>query len=166
MAMKKVIIGCLGAVAAVVAIAAVITWFWFFRELPTLDANLSMASEVEPGANIIMTITATNSHRKSVTLDSIDIDDAFLSAFQVVTVDPEPSTTSHVPFAQQRSWSFGKEVPPGGKLAVSFTFRAIAEGHFSGDVDVCNPNQDFKTLLADVVVKQKLPGNSGTTNGK
>lgn len=152
---KKVILGCLGATAIIAVAVAVGVWLWLFRELPVLDATLSIEPEVELGSTVTMVINATNSHDKAVTLDSVDIDDAFLAGFQVVGVNPEPEGTTHLPIINQRSWEFGKRISPGKVFSVTFTLKAVADGHFSGDVDVCNPNQDFKTLLADVVVTKK-----------
>ena len=40
-------------------------------------------------------------------------------------------------------------VQPGETRSVTFQLRPVAEGRYSGDVDVCNPNQDFQTLLVD-----------------
>jgi hypothetical protein len=153
--MKKVVFGCLGATAIIAVALAVGVWFLLFRELPVLDASLSIAPEVEIGSTVTMVISATNTHKKPVTLDSVDIDNAFLAGFQVVGVDPKPEGTTRVPIVNQRSWGFGKRVSPGKVFSVTFTLKAVADGHFSGDVDVCNPNQDFKTLLADVVVTKK-----------
>ncbi len=163
--MKKIIIICLSAAAVIAAMLAALIWFWFIRELPTLDATLSAPSEVEMGSTLTLKITTTNSHNKPVTLDSIDIDDAFLKGFQVVKINPAPSGTTHIPFTQQRSWDFGKAVSPRGAFSVTFQLKAVADGHFSGDVDVCNPNQDFKTLLADVVVTKKSSHKIGNANG-
>lgn len=50
--MKKVIIGCLGAVAAMVVIAVLAIWFWLFRESPTLAASISTPAEVEIGSTV------------------------------------------------------------------------------------------------------------------
>lgn len=52
-----------------------------------------------------------------------------------------------------------KDVQPGESLAVTFRLKSIAGGRFSGDVDICNPNQDFTTLFADVVVKEERSNN-------
>lgn len=155
--MKKIIIGCLGALVLSLAAVAAGIWFWLFRELPVLDATLAAPSEVELGATVALVITATNPHRKAVTLDSVDIEDSFLSGFQVVSIDPKPTGTTHVSVASQRSWGFGTVVAPGGSLAVTFRLKPVLEGHFSGDVDVCNPNQNFTTVLADVMVRAHLP---------
>jgi hypothetical protein len=76
--MKKSFLGCLGAALLVVVVGAAIVWLWLFRDLPVLDATLSLHSEVEIDSTIPMVVIATNSHGKSITLDSIDIDDSFL----------------------------------------------------------------------------------------
>jgi hypothetical protein len=151
----KVCLGCLGAAVVLTLTAAFGLWFLFFRDRPNLDATLTVDPAVELDAITAMVVTATNGHSRPVTLDSIDVDDAFLAGFQVVSVDPRPRETSHIPLIKQRSWEFGRAVPPGGVFTVTFTLRAVAEGRFSGDVDVCNPNQDFTSLLADVMVRKR-----------
>ena len=60
------------------------------------------------------------------------------------------------PQPYERSWDFESVIQPGDSLSVTFQLKPVTEGRFSGDVDVCNPNQDFRTLFADVVVKKRL----------
>jgi len=52
----------------------------------------------------------------------------------------------------QRSWSFGESVSPGETLSVTFTIRALKQGHYVGDMDVCNSNQDFSTVIPNIDV--------------
>lgn len=151
--MKKTLLACLGVTIILVFVVIAGLWFWLFRELPVLEASLSLPPEVHRDAEVTMAITVTNTHDQPITLDSVDIDDSFLHGFQVVAIDPEPTDTMHVPLADQRSWGFARPVSPGESLALTFRLKAVMEGHFSGDIDVCNPNQDFKTVLADVVVR-------------
>ncbi|WP_182868295.1 hypothetical protein [Stieleria mannarensis] len=56
-----------------------------------------------------------------------------------------------------RSWEFGDELDLGVSLQIRFTLLAVKEGHFSGDVDVCNPNQDFRIEIADAMVRRNEP---------
>jgi hypothetical protein len=154
-AMKKVLIGCLG-VAVLFLIILGGAGYWLVHEAPMLDAKLSVPSEVALDSTAELVVTVTNPHEEEVALDSIDIDDAFLEGFQVVAVEPEPSDTTSVPLMDQRSWDFGEPVGPGKSLTVKFTLKPVSEGRFSGAVDVCNPNQDFESLFADVVVKKTL----------
>ena len=156
--MRKVIIACVVGVVLIGVLLAVGVWWLLIRELPTLEASISLPPEAALDSSFPMTMTATNTHKVTVTLDSIDIDDSFLSGFQVMEVVPKPVDTMHLPFVNQRSWAFGKEVHPGSAMTVTFRLRAVQEGHFSGDVDVCNPNQDYVTLVADVVVRRTKSG--------
>ena len=150
--MKNLAIGCLGvALIAVLAISAV--GIWLFRELPVLDASLSAPSVVQLDSTFTVVVTTTNNHNEAIVLDSIDIQDSFLEGFQVIEVQPEPADTTHI--FNFRSWDFGSAVSPGESQEIRFTMKAVQEGHFSGDVDVCNPNQDFTTMIADVVVRQE-----------
>jgi hypothetical protein len=151
-----IIIGWLSAAALAAVIAVVGIGFWLLRELPAPDADLSLPLEAELNSTISMVVTVSNPHDEVVTLDSIDIDESFLEGFQIISIDPKPTDTNNVPFIGQRSWSFGKQLPPGESLAVAFEMKPIAEGRFSGDVDVCNPNQDFTTLYAEVTVTKQL----------
>jgi hypothetical protein len=154
--MKKVLIGCLGAGVLFLVVVVGTVGYWLLHEAPMLDAKLSVPSEVALDSTATLVVTVTNPHEEDVTLDSIDIADSFLAGFQVVSVEPEPNDTMSVPFMEQRSWDFGEPVGPGKSLTVKFTLKPVSEGRFSGEVDVCNPSQDSKSLLADVVVKKGL----------
>jgi uncharacterized protein (DUF58 family) len=154
--MKKILLGCLGVALLTAVLGAGLVLYWLLRERPVLESTLSLPTEVELDATVPMVITTTNGHSTPVTLDSIDVDDSFLAGFQVIRIEPEPEGTLHVPFLNQRSWAFATVVQPGDSLTVTFHLKPVAEGHFSGDIDVCNPSQDFETLLADVVVRRTL----------
>ena len=154
--MKKLAIGC-ASVFAIVSITISVLVFWLVRELPVLDASLSAPSMAELDSTVTVIVTASNSHTKAIVLDSMDIGDSFLSGFQVVSVQPKPTDTMRI--WGMRSWDFGKSVAPGESVKIQFRLKAIQEGHFSGDIDVCNPNQDSTTLIADIVVRKEVSNN-------
>jgi hypothetical protein len=153
--MKKIFLGCLGATLLILLTGTAFIWFVLFRELPMLDATLALPTEAAVESPVDMVVTVSNPHSEAVTLDSIDVDAAFLEGFQVVGVEPEPKGTMLVPFLNQRSWEFGKVLQSGETHSVTFRLKSVMEGRFSGDIDICNPNQDYKTLLADIVVKEE-----------
>ena len=163
--MRKIVIGCLGTAAVFLAAAVLLVWVWWFRELPLLDASLSLPSQATLDSTLVMVVTTTNTHTSPLVLDCIDIDDSFLEGFQVLSIQPEPTDTMHTPWGQ-RSWSFDQTVESSGTLTVRYELKAVQEGHFSGDVDVCNPNQDFRTLVADVVVRKELPNEPSEADGR
>ena len=150
--MNKYLIGCLG-VAFVVGLSVVAAiLFFLFAEFPMLESSVSMPAETSLGEVVTMVVATTNTHTKSIALDSIDVGDSFLDGFQVVSINPEATDTLHV--FGMRTWFFSERVAPGDSLDVRFELKAVMEGHFSGDVDVCNRAQDFTTHIADIVVRK------------
>ena len=149
--MKNLAIGC-GVVAILGVLVIGMAGAWLLRELPVLNASITSEPIVQLDEEFTLTVNAANAEEAPIVLDSIDIDDTFLDGFQVVDVQPAPSDTSH--FMGMRSWYFERSVAPGDTLQVQFTLRAVQEGHFSGDVGVCNPNQDVSTVVADVMVRK------------
>jgi hypothetical protein len=152
--MKKVAIGCLG-ITAICAILFGAFVFWVLRELPVLDATMSAPTTVELDSTMTIDVTMTNPHKEAVVLDSIDIDETFLSGFQIIDVQPKPTET--MSFLGTRTWEYARSVAPGKTLEVHFTLKAIQEGHFVGEIYVYNPNLDSTTMFADVVIKKELP---------
>ena len=141
----KIILGCLGAFIATVLLVGAGFWFLLMRELPVLDAKLTAENEVAVADVTTMAVVTSNSHDRSVVLDSIDIDSIFLDGFQVLSVKPEPKESMQ--FFGQQTWSFGTRVEPGESLTVYFELKALKAGRFTGDVDVCNPNQDWHSMV-------------------
>jgi hypothetical protein len=134
-----------------VLIGLCVVFFVFLRDLPTLQCSVSVPAQVSVGDTVSMVVAATNAHSGAIVLDSIDVDESFLEGFRVERVQPNPTETMSV--FGMRTWSFGKEVGIGETVEVHFTLKAVVAGHFSGDIDVCNPNQNFSTAVADVVVE-------------
>lgn len=155
--MKKAWLGCLGALAVVALIGVWLIWFLLIREGPVVSATLDLPQQVKRGDIIRMRVLTFNPNNRPITLDSIDIDDSFMAGFQVVRVEPTPKDTMRLRVLRQRSWEFGAVVPPGTGLDVTFELRAVDEGRWIGQVDVCNPTQDFNSLLADVMVSRDAP---------
>lgn len=151
--MKKLAIGCLGISLTGAMAIAIVGYFLFIRELPVLDASISVPWIVKLDSTLTLDVTGTNNHTDSIVFDSVDIEDSFLDGFQILDIDPEPDDTDHI--FDWRTWNFGYRVLPGESRTIRFTMKAVQEGHFSGDVDVCNPNQDFATVIADVVVRKE-----------
>ena len=126
---------------------------WFLlQDSPVPGGSISAPVEVAVGDEFEMTVTVTNPNDATVTLDSIDIYYSFLDGFQVVSVSPSPGDTTDFEMLDFRSWDFGNTIAPGDELDIVYKLRAIQPGHYSGDVDICNPAQDFTTVLADIVV--------------
>ncbi len=150
--MKAFALGCLALLLAAVLLLGACVWYVFLREEPRLEARLAAPPTVVSGEPFDLAVVAVNPNRGPVTLDSIDIDDAFLEGFQVLGVDPHARSTRHVPLLEQRTWAFGFPVAPGGERTVTYRLRPVRAGRFAGSIDVCNPAQDFVSLYADIIV--------------
>jgi len=124
---------------------------------PTFQVKLDFPAEIRVAEPFALGVDISNPHGSAIKLDSVDVDDALLKGFQVVSVDPAAADTMHVPFLKQRSWSYGRSVPAGGAMRVTFNLRPLNAGRFSGNVDACNPGQDCTSVFADLVVGPRRP---------
>lgn len=152
--MKKLVIG-LSIAALLLMFVAVAGWYLLIREQPLLDAELSVPLQVKVGEAFEMVVETSNPHSRQVSLDSIDIDHTLLQGFQVLAVEPSQHQTENLPFLDQRSWIFEQWVSPGDEYDVTFKLKPLEAGHFTGNVDVCNSNYDWKSLYADIVVEDE-----------
>ncbi|TLD72005.1 hypothetical protein FEM03_04580 [Phragmitibacter flavus] len=158
MTKKKGLVGCAAVSAVFVILGIVGIWYFLLREEPTLMVTMNAPNEVEMNGVVDLVITATNPHPEPVVLDSVDINNDFLKGFQVVNVQPTPSDSMSV--FVLKSWSFGSELQPNESIDIKFTLKAIKVGRFEGEIDVCNPNQDFITLFADIIVNETKSGSA------
>ncbi len=133
-----------------VAAVGLIGCLLILPEEPTLDVRLSAPETVAVGEEFDLVLRTRNLHEEPIRLDSIDVDLAFLEGFEVLSVDPTPSDTMDI--FGQRSWSFTDSVPPGEGLDVTYRLKAVRPGHYVGDADVCNPAQDFTTVVPNIDV--------------
>ena len=151
--MKKVVVvlGIIGILGLLVTMLMVVIGIaWILIEEPTLDVRLRCPESVVVGESFDLVLEASNLDSESIRLDSIDVDLDFLSGFELVSITP-PAEDS-MDFFGQRSWSFTESVAPGETLEVTFRLTATEQGHYVGDIDVCNPNQDFTTVIPNMDV--------------
>jgi hypothetical protein len=128
------------------------------RVKPTFEVSVAVPTDIVAMEPFALGVDVKNPHGSAITLDSVDLDDKLLTGFQVVSVDPKPKDTMHVPLLNQRSWSFGTSVPAGTTQRVTFNLRALNAGRFSGNVGACNPGQDCASTFADLVVVTRPRG--------
>ncbi|MGI9455310.1 MAG: hypothetical protein ACR2NU_02045 [Aeoliella sp.] len=147
--MKKTL-AFLGVSGLAVVIVCAIGIAWLLVEKPKLDAKLTCPRSVIVGETFDLVLETRNRHSDSIILDSIDVDTGFLSGFKIVSITPQPMEPYDIGIIGMRSWGFGESVSPGESLTVTFTLTAVKQGHYKGDVDVCNPNQDFTTVIPNV----------------
>ena len=147
---KNKILVSLGVFGAAFVLVAVIGIAQILIEEPTLDVRLRCPESVSVGEKFDLVLEIRNLHSEAIRLDSIDMDLDFLSGFDVVSINPTASDPMDILWC--RSWEFRNSVSPGETLNVTFTLTALKQGHYVGDVDVCNPNQDFTTVIPNMDV--------------
>ena len=145
-----------GNLGAALLIGFCLFCYLLFRTKPKLSAVLSAPNETSIGSEIYATVTVSNPHTTAVSLGTIDIEDKILSGFQVLSIKPQPLEAISLDFLETHSWTFDTIVQPGDSLNITFTLKPIAEGRFTGEIDICNSNNDFTTLILDIVVKNEL----------
>jgi hypothetical protein len=90
-----------GVVLTVVFFVAVAT-----RGGPSLVSTVYMPDKVQVGEPFAMRIVSYNPHAEEVQLHSIDIDESFIAAFEVLAIEPQPTDSTRIPLLDQKSWFF------------------------------------------------------------
>lgn len=142
---------------AVLAAASLAMGCDYLSIKPTFEVSLVVPPEIVATEPFVLGVDVKNPHGSAITLDSVDVDAALLKGFQVISVEPSPKDTIHVPVLNQRSWSFETPVPAGTTHRVTFRLRPLNVGRFTGNVGACNPGQDCASAFADLVVTPKKP---------
>lgn len=161
--MKHALAGCITAALLGAVASVVLLLMYLLYEPPLLSASLLAPTRVALDSEFELVVTVSNPHPKPMTLDSIDLYEDFLEGFQVLSITPEPSDSNA--YGGMRSWEFGDSISPGDELKIRFELRAVEEGRFKGDLDVCNPKMDYRTLVPDIVVRKEKSG-AGAKSGE
>ena len=154
---KAIALGC-GAVAFVALIIVVLVVAFVMhaaKDVEGVAVSAASTADISVGQTFELEVTVTNERPKKILmLDDIDVAQAYLDGFTVVSVDPKPKSSQHVPIENSRSYHFGIRIPP--QTAQTFKFKLHAEkaGTFRGDVDACEGTRTI-TCVAETVVKEK-----------
>jgi hypothetical protein len=92
---------------------------------PSLVSTVYAPEKVQVGEPFAMRIVSYNPHAEEVQLHSIDIDESFIDAFEVLAIEPRPTDSTRIP-------------RPGDSLEVTFTLSPLQAGVPVGNVDICN----------------------------
>ena len=154
---NAILLGCGGIVLfGVLLVALVLVWVVSItKDVEGVAVVANSPLDVKAGETFDLTVEVTNEReKKHVSLASIDISEAYLSGFVLVSTEPTPKSSMHVPFDDSMSFTFEVAIPPGESRTFTFKLRAESAGIYRGDVDVCE-GQRFITTLAQTVVKEE-----------
>lgn len=157
MSLKKgLIIGC-GTVVliAIIVIGLFVGWVMHVsQDIEGVSVSIDSPLDVKKGETFNMVVNVKNEReKKSLTISDIDISDEYLEGFVVISVNPAPKSSKHIPIDDSMSYTFNVSIPGGATNAFTFVIRAEKTGIFRGDVDVCE-GQRFITVTAQTVVKE------------
>ncbi|MES2922642.1 MAG: hypothetical protein V4819_13905 [Verrucomicrobiota bacterium] len=117
---------------------------------PAFAVRMIVPPQANVGDNIYIEMEVTNPTDSLLELDSIDLEDSLLGGFKVSSVFPAPTDTSRV--MDSTTYSYSEALSAGETFKISFLLEAVKPGIWTGDVDFCNPSQDFVTSSATVRV--------------
>lgn len=98
-----------------------------------------------------------NESDSTVTLQSFDIGDSYLSGVSILKSDPQFSDVSHIPIDNTMEHLFNTEIPSGTHLVVTLNAKAMSVGQHQGDFDFCvnsGVNCDFQSISIAVIAAQ------------
>lgn len=125
---------------------------------PAFAVKMIVPPQANVGESIYVEMEVTNPTDSLLELDSIDLEDSLLDGFKVSSVFPAPTATYRV--MNSTTYSYSEALSAGETFRISFVLEAVKPGIWTGDVDFCNPSQDYVTSSATVRVN--APGTVAT----
>ncbi len=138
-----------GSVVTLLGVLALAFWW----TSPSLDVGVEIPTSAELGGSFSMNILAFNPHSKLVTLDNVDIPNAFFESFEVVSVTPMASGDSPVGGLGTKTWYFDLEVPSTTTKTITFEVRPTAWGRHVIEFDVCNSTGDCSSVAKAIEIR-------------
>lgn len=154
---KAVLIGC-GSAAGLVLLLVVAFVAWvahISKDVEGVSVAADVPLDVVVGETFELVVNVRNEReRQPLALSDIDIGEEYLVGFAVISTEPTPESSMHIPLDNSRSFTFGVSIPAGEAKAFTFKLRAEKAGIYRGDVDICEGSR-FITTMAQTVVKDK-----------
>lgn len=154
---KAVLIGC-GSAAGIVLLLllAFVAWVAYIsKDVEGVLVGADVPVDVVVGETFELVVNVRNERdRQPLALSDIDIGEDYLAGLVVISIEPTPQSSTHVPLDNSRSFTFGVSIPAGEAKAFTFKLRAEKPGVYRGDVDICEGSR-FITTMAQTVVKDK-----------
>ncbi|KXK26378.1 MAG: hypothetical protein TR69_WS6001000381 [candidate division WS6 bacterium OLB20] len=135
--------GCVIAVA-ICCIAAIGGGVLLFNEAYKTDDRISISVEtperITEGDEFEFRMVVTNSGDSDLTITEMDISESLLEGTDVISVDPEPvSSSSFTVIEEYLEYTFDPfTIRPGESRAVTLTLKAEFDGLYRGDITFYN----------------------------
>jgi hypothetical protein len=139
-----------GCVVTILVLGILMIAFW---TSPMLDVGVEIPTSAELGGSFAMNIVTFNPHAKLITLDNVDIPNAFFESFEVISVTPSPTWGPPVGGLGTKTWYFDLEVPPTTTKTISFEVRPTARGRQVIQFEVCNSTEDCSAVAKAIEIQ-------------
>jgi hypothetical protein len=110
-----------------------------------------LPERVRVGEAVSLRLSITNPADEPRILDSVDVYESFLEGLEVRALTPHPAETNRI--LDFTTYSYSRTLAGGESITLVFDYVATKPGYFSGDVDVCTPEQDYTTVRATISVQ-------------
>lgn len=149
------LVTCLGAGA----LALIGFGLWVSQGAEGAIVRAVVPADAVVGEAITLQVVVTNELDRQRTIGNIDIADAFLEGFNVLSVEPPAKSQSRI--MGYTSYSIVTTVPPQGETTVTFTLEPAAPGSFVGDIDIyVDSDIQFETRTIQTVVTDTTPAGA------
>lgn len=156
-AKKAILIGC-----GVVAVLAVLLLVIIFAGLAHISKDVEGVSlavnaplDVTVGETFDLAVEIKNEReKKALALSDIDISDAYLAGFAIISTEPTAKSSMLIEDPDMRSYTLEISIPPGEAKTFTLKLRAEKAGMYRGDIDVCEGLR-FITIAAQTVVRDQ-----------
>jgi hypothetical protein len=134
--------GCAFLLIVVLIIVALGVIALLYMESQTNDIRIQVTPPGQVAANgtFSIQITIENVSLDPLTVTGVSIDRSFLDGAEVISTEPTYKTAGERSYPVYGSWdeySFGTDIPAGGRLVLTFNMRASADpGVYSGEIGV------------------------------
>ena len=111
---------------------------WLMQTPEGVGIRVQAPTLVTKGDQVIIFVEVENTSAEPQLLHSIDISAEYLSGIAIQWADPRFTESYQIPMGpDMQSYTFERQIAPGGTLVVQLVGTAVRRGDFAGDIDVC-----------------------------
>ena len=114
-----------------------------------VTVNIEMSQQVKVNESFDLIVSITNEADEAQKLTSIDIGNDYLDGILLESSTPSYSESWDFDVMGFMSYDYNMEIPAGETLQIIYTMKGIAEGDYSGSLDVCI-NTESDCLYNDI----------------
>jgi hypothetical protein len=138
-------------------IAGFVGLFVYFGRTPeNVSVQYEMPTVVKNGQTFDMVLKITNTGSEAVTVNDIDLDEAFGGSFLdgCIVLETEPFMERDYSIEGFKTFHYNQPIPPGESRTVTFHLQATTVGEFGGSVGVYVGNLSNRIDYVGIIVQE------------